>query len=74
VSILVALNHIMHYRHDRLVKLDPQIVRLRPAPFLCAKPGARQSICRGSALPRVAAVVRSASDNWYSLTAQIRYS
>jgi uncharacterized protein (DUF2126 family)/transglutaminase-like putative cysteine protease len=32
VSIHVALNHITHYRYDRLVSLSPQIVRLRPAP------------------------------------------
>ncbi len=32
MSIHVALNHITHYKYDRLVNLSPQIVRLRPAP------------------------------------------
>jgi uncharacterized protein (DUF2126 family)/transglutaminase-like putative cysteine protease len=32
LSIHVALNHVTHYRYDRLVNLSPQIVRLRPAP------------------------------------------
>ena len=32
MSIHVALNHIMHYRYDRLVSLGPQIIRLRPSP------------------------------------------
>jgi len=31
VSIQVALNHVSHYRYDRLVALSPQVVRLRPA-------------------------------------------
>jgi uncharacterized protein (DUF2126 family)/transglutaminase-like putative cysteine protease len=37
VSIRVALNHVTHYRYDRLVHLSPQIVRLRPAPH-CRTP------------------------------------
>ena len=32
MSIHVALNHVTHYKYDRLVGLSSQIVRLRPAP------------------------------------------
>ena len=32
MPVRVALNHKTTYRYDRLVKLSPQIVRLRPAP------------------------------------------
>jgi len=37
MSIRVALNHVTHYRYDRLVTLLPHIVRLRPAPH-CRTP------------------------------------
>jgi uncharacterized protein (DUF2126 family) len=32
LSIHIALNHVTHYRYDRLVGLSAQVVRLRPAP------------------------------------------
>lgn len=37
MPIRVALNHVTHYRYDRVVGLGPQLVRLRPAPH-CRTP------------------------------------
>ena len=37
MSIRVALNHKTEYRYDRLVTLNPHVVRLRPAPH-CRTP------------------------------------
>jgi len=37
VTLHVALNHVTHYRFDRLVGLSPHLMRLRPAPH-CRSP------------------------------------
>ena len=37
MPIQAALNHKTHYRYDRLVTLQPHVVRLRPAPH-CRTP------------------------------------
>src|SRR3954469_26019439 len=37
MAIRVALNHVSHYKYDRLVNLSPHVVRLRPAPH-CRTP------------------------------------
>ncbi|MFI5309372.1 MAG: transglutaminase N-terminal domain-containing protein, partial [Polyangiales bacterium] len=37
MSIRVALHHVTHYSYDRLVDLQPHVVRLRPAPHTRTK-------------------------------------
>ncbi len=37
MAIRIALQHLTHYRYDRLVSLSPHLVRLRPAPH-CRTP------------------------------------
>jgi transglutaminase-like putative cysteine protease len=37
MTIRVALNHVTHYRYDKVVGIGPQIVRLRPSPH-CRTP------------------------------------